>query len=358
MNFFFHNLGPIGTTAFIFTAAVLLGVVLHFILFLILKRLAESTSTALDNLLLGKIRGSLLLMLPLLSVSLSVSLFRDVIPEGARSIVHTLVRFLLVISIAWVFIGLINYFQDSLLRRYQLEVKDNLQARRMHTQISIMKKVGTVLIVLLAFVAILMQFETLRSIGTGILASAGLAGVIFGFAAQKSIGNLLAGIQLAFTQPIRTDDVVVVEGEWGRIEEITLTYVVVKIWDQRRLILPISYFIEKPFQNWTRESSDILATAYVIVDYATPINAIRDRLEKIVKKSQNWDGKVCKLQVTDATDKALQLRALMSASSSGAAWDLRCEVREKLNEFLMKNYPECLPRLRTSIHPADMNIWK
>jgi len=354
MNIFSQNLGPAGTTAFILAGAILLGSVLHIVLFLVLKKIAESTETALDNLLITRIRGSFLVLLPLLSVSLSVSLFQEVMPEGALSVIHPIVHLLLIVSIAWVFIGLINYLQDTLLRRYQLEVKNNLQARRMHTQISIIKKIITVFIILLAFVAILMQFEALRSIGTGILASAGLVGIIVGFAAQKTIGNLLAGIQLAFTQPIRIDDVIVVEGEWGRIEEITLTYVVVRIWDQRRLILPISYFIEKPFQNWTRESSEILGTVYVSVDYNTPVEAVRDQLEKIVKESQNWDGKVCRLQVTDTTDKAMQLRALVSASNSGAAWELRCEIREKLNEFLSANYPDCLPRLRTSIHPAEL----
>ncbi len=351
MNFIIQNMGPIGRTVLILTGAILFGLILHLILFFILKKIAKSTVTALDNLFLSRIRGSFYLLLPLLSISVSVSLFHDAIPGEAMTIILPLTRLLYIISFAWVFLGLINYFQDFLLRRYQLDVKDNLQARRIHTQISIIRKIAAVVIILLAFVLILMQFEKLRSIGTGILASAGLAGLIIGFAAQKTIGNLLAGIQIAITQPMRFDDVVVVEGEWGRIEEITLTYVVVRIWDQRRLVLPISYFIEKPFQNWTRESSDILGSVYMYTDYATPVSAIRNQLQKILKETQNWDGKVCRLQVTDTTDKAIQLRALMSAPNSGAAWELRCEVREKLIEFIKTKHPECLPRFRASLRP-------
>lgn len=358
MNFVIQNIGPTGRTILFLAGAILFGLILHVILFFILKKIARSTVRALDNLFISRIRSSFYLLLPLLSISLSVSIFHDAIPGEAITIILPLTRLLYIISFAWVFFGLINYFQDFLLRRYQLDVKDNLQARRMHTQISIIRKLATVVIILLAFVSIIMQFEKLRSIGTGILASAGLAGIIIGFAAQKTIGNLLAGVQIAITQPIRFDDVVIVEGEWGRIEEITLTYVVVRIWDQRRLVLPISYFIEKPFQNWTRESSEILGTVYMYTDYAAPVSAIRNQLQKILKETQHWDGKVCRLQVTDTTDKAIQLRAIMSASNSGAAWELRCEVREKLIEFIKSKYPECLPKFRTSLHPLGQKDYQ
>jgi small-conductance mechanosensitive channel len=195
----------------------------------------------------------------------------------------------------------------------------------------------------------LMTFEKIRQLGTTILASAGLAGLIIGLAAQRTIGTFIAGLQIAFTQPIRVDDVVIVENEWGRIEEITLTYVVVKIWDLRRLIVPITYFIEKPFQNWTRSSADILGTVYIYVDYTVPVDAIREQLHKLLEKSQHWDHKVCVLQVTNTSEKAIELRALMSALDASTAWTLRCEIREKLLEFIKDKYPQALPRSRIEL---------
>jgi small-conductance mechanosensitive channel len=185
-----------------------------------------------------------------------------------------------------------------------------------------------------------------RQFGTAIIASAGVAGIIVGFAAQKSIATLLAGFQIALTQPIRIDDVVIVENEWGRIEEITLTYVVVSIWDLRRLVLPITYFIEKPFQNWTRTSADILGTVFIHVDYSAPLDELRAELTRILEASPLWDRKVAVLQVTDAKERTLEVRALASARDASAAWDLRCEVREKLIAYLQKNHPGSLPRLR------------
>ena len=181
------------------------------------------------------------------------------------------------------------------------------------------------------------------------IASAGVAGIVVGFAAQKSLGTLLAGIQIALTQPVRIDDVVIVEGEWGRIEEITLTYVVVRIWDLRRLVVPITYFIEKPFQNWTRTSADILGSVFLHVDYGVPVDALRKELTRILEASPNWDRKVNVLQVTDAKERTLELRALASSSDASRSWDLRCEVREKLVAFVQANYPGSLPRLRATV---------
>jgi small-conductance mechanosensitive channel len=195
----------------------------------------------------------------------------------------------------------------------------------------------------------LMTFPKVQQLGTTILASAGIIGIVVGMAAQRTIGNFIAGLQIAFTQPIRLDDVVIVENEWGRIEEITLTYVVVKIWDLRRLIVPITYFIEKPFQNWTRTSADILGTVYIYVDYTVPVDSIREQLQKILNESELWDKKVCVLQVTNATERTVELRALMSAPDASTAWSLRCQVREKLIDFIRENYPHALPKLRAEL---------
>ncbi|MDH5656205.1 MAG: mechanosensitive ion channel family protein, partial [Spirochaetia bacterium] len=183
-----------------------------------------------------------------------------------------------------------------------------------------------------------------------ILASAGIMGIIAGLAAQKSISALFAGIQIAITQPFRIDDVVIVEGEWGRIEEITLTYVVVKIWDERRLVLPITYFLEKPFQNWTRTTSDLLGTVFIYADYSIPVQIIRSRLEEFLKKSKLWDGRVCSLQVTNLKDSTVELRALMSSRDASDSWDLRCEIREKLLEYIQKEFPEKLPKIRLEMN--------
>ena len=186
----------------------------------------------------------------------------------------------------------------------------------------------------------------MRKVGTGLLTGVGLSGIIIGFAAQRSISNLLAGFQIAFTQPIRIDDAITAEGEFGTVEEITLTYVVLKLWDERRLILPINYFIEKPFQNWTRTSSELLGTVTLSIDYTLPVDAVRAELTRLLESNKLWDGRVNSLQVTDVTETTMQLRALMSAANSGALFDLRCYVRENLIKFLNESYPTSFPRNR------------
>jgi len=198
----------------------------------------------------------------------------------------------------------------------------------------------------------LMTFPNIRHLGESLFASAGLAAVVAGLAARTTLSSLLAGVQIALTQPIRLDDVVIVEGEWGWIEEITTTYVVVRVWDLRRLVVPLSYFIEKPFQNWTRRTADLLGTVFVYTDYNVPVDQIRRELHDILERSGMWDGRVWGLEVTNATDRTMELRALMSATDGPKAWDLRCHVREKLIDFLQKNYPLSLPRVRADINPS------
>jgi small-conductance mechanosensitive channel len=201
-----------------------------------------------------------------------------------------------------------------------------------------------------------MVFDSVRQFGASILASAGIAGIVVGFAAQRSIATLLAGFQIALTQPIRVDDVVIVESEWGRIEDITLTYVVVRVWDLRRLVVPITYFIETPFQNWTRSSADILGTVFLYVDYTVPLEPLRAELTRILEQSRFWDGKVNVLQVTDAKEQTLEIRALASAADASLAWDLRCEIREKLITFVQQAFPDSLPRLRASLDARRPDI--
>jgi small-conductance mechanosensitive channel len=260
--------------------------------------------------------------------------------------IDRLVEIALTVSFAFILIRAIRVLEDIVYYKYDLSKTDNLKERKIRTQLQFIRKFTIVLIILLTIAAVLLSFENMRKIGAGLLTGVGLGGIIIGFAAQRSLGNLLAGFQIAFTQPIRIDDVLIVENEWGRVEEITLTYVVLRLWDERRLILPINYFIEKPFQNWTRSSSELLATVYLYMDYTIPVEEVRAEFMRLLKASPLWDGKASALQVTDSKEKTIELRALMSARNSGEAFDLRCFVRENLITFIQKNFPGSLPKTR------------
>ncbi len=268
------------------------------------------------------------------------------VSEESSLVIDKIGEILLIISIAWLLIASLRTIKRMLLDNFDTTQENNLRSRKFHTQFNILESVFVVMIVIIAIGAVLMLFEEVRKFGISLFASAGVAGIIIGFAAQKFIGAVIAGLQIAITQPIRLDDVVVIEGEWGRIEEITLTYVVVKIWDLRRLVVPSTYFFEKPFQNWTRTSADILGTVFIYTDYHVSFDAMREELTRVLESTPLWDKKVNVLQVTDAKQNGVEVRALMSAKDSPTAWDLRVHVREKLIEFLQKNYPESLPKTR------------
>ena len=255
--------------------------------------------------------------------------------------------------VGWTAITALNIAADLYLRQFRIDTDDNLLARKHLTQVRVLMRAADVLVVIITFGAALMTFEPVRQYGVSLFASAGVAGIIAGLAARPVLSNLFAGVQLAMTQPIRIDDAVFVENEWGTIEEINATYVVVRLWDWRRMIVPLTYFIEKPFQNWTRENSALIGSAFIYVDYRAPVAAIREKFNAIVKQSKNWDGRVVSLQVTDAKEHTIELRALMSATSAGNAFDLRCEVREKLVDFLQKECPQALPRQRTEVAMED-----
>lgn len=283
-------------------------------------------------------------VLPLLAVYLALPFAADV-PE--RAAVRKAFLALLIVGVALALARAIRVLEEALKRRLQMESEDNLRAREFHTRFRILRQVIVLLIWIIAGSAVLMQFDGFRQFGKGLLASAGVASIVLGFAAQRTLGNLIAGFQIALTQPIRLDDVVVVENEWGRVEEITLTYVVVRIWDERRLILPISYFLEKPFTNWTRRTAEILGTVTLHVDYVAPLDAIRTELARIAGNHADWDGRVCELVVLEAGGANIELRALVSAQDSGRAWRLRCAVREGLVDFLQREHPDALPGVRT-----------
>ncbi|MEV4711017.1 mechanosensitive ion channel domain-containing protein [Micromonospora sp. NPDC049374] len=272
-----------------------------------------------------------------------------------QALLHLLVL-AVIAAVAWLVASLLVVVEDTALARFRVDVPDNRHARRVRTQVVMLRRVTIVVIVVLTLGVMLMTFPAVRGIGAGVLTSAGVVGVVAALAAQSLLGNVFAGLQLAFSDAVRLDDVVVVEGEWGRIEELTLSYVVVQIWDDRRLILPTSYFTSTPFQNWTRTEAKVLGTAEFEVDWSIPVQAMREELRRLVESTELWDGRVCVLQVTDATGGMIKVRALVSAANAGALWDLRCRVREHLVAWVRDHRPTAMPRLRTEVGDGGSDL--
>src|SRR6266446_3887916 len=312
---------------------------------------AERTESLLGKVIVPILGHTLRLAVPLLGVILLLPLLR--LPENWTWVTQKAFGSLLIVALSVLIVRGVNAVQQALLGRHRMDVPDNLPARRIYTQVSVIRKIIVTAVVIIATGSVLMLFDPVRQFGTSILASAGIAGVVLGFAAQKTLGNVLAGIQIALTQPLLIDDIVVVEGEFGQIEEITLTYVTVRTWDLRRLVLPITYFIEKPFQNWSRVSTELLGTVILYLDYQVPLGELRKELKRLVENNPKWDRRVCGLQVTDTKQSTIEVRALVSGTDPGKLSDLRCEVREGLIEFLCRNYPESLPRQRSVSEPSD-----
>ena len=333
---------------------LLIGLISHLFVYPFIRKYTQKSRNKIDDSIATHLYRPLqwLLVVFIIYLGLGMALPKDAdVPN-----IKQLLSLISIALIAWAAIRTVQIFEDYITNRFDVSVKDNLRARKIQTQFKVLRRIVIVIIVVIAISTMLMTFDKVKQLGATILASAGIFGIVIGFAAQKTLGNFIAGLQIAFSQPIRVDDVVIVEGEWGRIEEITLTYVVVRIWDLRRLIVPITYFIEKPFQNWTRVSADILGTVYLYADYTIPVEEIRKELERFLKESEYWDGKVCGLQVTNATDKTIELRALMSATDASLAWSLRCQIREKLIDFVKTKYPQSLPRFRAEMeNPESKN---
>lgn len=322
--------------------AVVLAIALHAVAMMVLHRVIKRGSIA--NSILTRISGPTRLALILLALvlALPVAEFNAEFAEMTRQLLKVGV----VVLLGWSAAIAINATARRIARRHDIAVEDNLSARRIHTQINILRRISLVGIVLLTLGTCLMMFPAVRSFGVSLFASAGVAGLVLGFAARPILTNLIAGMQIALTQPIRIDDVLIVEGEWGWVEEITTTYVVIRIWDQRRLIVPLSRFIEQPFENWTRESAAILGVVLWHLDYRAPIGEMRTKLQELLTANTLWDGKVANLQVVDSGEATITVRALMSARNSPTAWDLRCEIREQMLEWLRAEHPGALPRVR------------
>ncbi len=328
-------------------AAVVIAVIVNLILFRILTRISRQFKDLPDDSFAKNCSGATGWLLIVLAVRIAVPML-ELSEQFTEPALH-LLSLVLIGLFAALIIKLTYVFDDFVIHRFSVSEKDNLKARKVRTQINVLRRIFIAIVVLIAVATMLMTFERVRALGTAMLASAGIVGIVVGMAAQKTLGNFIAGLQIAITQPIRIDDVVIVENEWGRIEEITLTYVVVRIWDLRRLIVPIAYFIEKPFQNWTRVSADLLGTVFLYVDYTVSVEAVRNELKRLLDNSQLWDKKVCAVQVTNTSERTVELRALMSTADASTLWTLRCEVREKLIDFIRKNYPDALPRLRAEL---------
>jgi len=274
-------------------------------------------------------------------------------PDSLRHIagIRHINGLLLITALTWLVMRSIHGLANGVVARHPVTVDDNLQARRIQTQTKVLARSAMVLVLIGGVSMALMTFPGARQLGASLLASAGVLGLVGGLAARPVFSNLIAGLQLALAQPIRLDDVLIVQGEWGRVEEITGTYVVMKLWDERRLIVPLQWFIENPFQNWTRTSAAIHQSVFLHVDFATPLEPLRAELRRVVSEAPEWDGRTAALAVTDATEHSMKLRVLVSAGAAGPAFDLGCKVREALFAFLAREYPASLPRIRTMGNP-------
>jgi small-conductance mechanosensitive channel len=307
----------------------------------------KRSDSKLDDLLVPLAGKSLRTIVPVVGIIFALPILG--LPRDYAVVVGKGTSIMLIVTVAVILFQAVHLGERAVLAEFDIKAADNLRARTIYTQVHVISKLVYFAITLFTIASILMLFQEVRQFGTSILASAGVVGIIFGFAAQKTIANLFAGFQIAMTQPIRLDDVVIVEGEWGRVEEISLTYVVIHIWDDRRLVVPLGYFIEKPFQNWTRVSAQLLGSVFISVDYTMPLAELRKALKDIIETNPLWDKRFWNLQVTDASEKTMQVRVLATTADSSKGWDLRCDIREKIIAYIQKNHPQSLPQFRTQI---------
>lgn len=337
--------------------SILLGIIIKIMLIPLVRKAATAqTSYSLFRSFIRRFNILLDVLIPLLIFS-SLLPFTRFSTQGLH-LTDKITEILLIGCFALVFIKSINVLEDYLYHRFDINKENNLRERKIQTQIVFIRKLLVALIIVFSTAIILLSFDNMRKIGAGLLTGVGVGGIIIGFAAQKSLGNLLAGFQIAFTQPIRLDDVLIVEGEWGKVEEINLTYVVVNIWDKRRLVLPIQYFIEKPFQNWTRTTAEILGTVFIYTDFTIPVQPLREKLTELLTGHELWDGQVAVLQVTDLKEHTMEIRCLMSCRSAGQAYDLRCYIREQMIDYIRINFNESLSKTRVEFSKKEDNNCK
>jgi small-conductance mechanosensitive channel len=334
------------TVAVVGAIAVVATIAVQHVAFAVLKRITRFS--VLASTLVEFTAAPARVAAPLLGLEIVLSGTPLDLPLRAFAI-HV-VTVLLIAAITWIAMRLVGAVGEGIVRLHPATVTDNLHARRIQTQARVLTRTIKFFVLIVGGAVLLMTFPGMRQLGASLLASAGIVGVVAGIAARPVFGNLIAGLQIALTQPIRLDDVVIIENEWGRIEEITATYVVVKIWDERRLVVPLEWVIQNPFQNWTRTGSQLLGTVYLWVDYRVPLAPLREEIARICNEAPEWDKRVAMIQVTDTTERSVQIRALVSAADASKAWDLRCRVREALITFLQHKYPDALPRIRADVH--------
>lgn len=328
--------------------AILIGLILASFLLRIMRHVDKSWRHKLGEHLLPHITRALRWAMLLLAFNIGIN-FSGITPEWKEHL-GVLAHPALIGVIGWLAIGMILGVSDWLGARFSWEnIPDNLTYRRLSTQLRVFRNIAVFFVIVVTGIVIALSIPSLRNLGVSLFASAGVAGIVVGMAARPALSNVIAGVQLALTQPIRIDDVVIVEGEWGRIQEINGSYVVVAIWDQRRMVVPLSYFIEKPFQNWTHTSSQLMGTVYLYLDYTAPLDAIRTELDRLLQDAAQWDKRVGIVQVTDSKENTMEVRILLSSSNASGLFDLRCDIREGMIDFLKKTHPECLPRFRGEI---------
>ncbi|HEX8316332.1 MAG TPA: mechanosensitive ion channel domain-containing protein [Flavisolibacter sp.] len=336
----------------LFGAAILLGLVINLVLSFIIKKQTHASGFVLKRAFFRHLIKPLSFFIPLFILNLFLPVLK--FDAAIMGRIGHAVEIALIVSFAWILTRAVRVVQDFIHNKVDIRsVPDNLRQRRLLTQLMYIRRVIIIIILLLTTGAVLLTFDTMRKLGTGLLTGVGVGGIIIGFAAQRSLGNLLAGFQIAFTQPIRIDDEVVVKDEFGTIEEITLTYVVVKVWDERRLILPINYFIEQPFENWTRSTSAMHGTVFIYSDYSLPIDWLRAEFRRLVQGHPLWDGRTASIVVTELKQDVMEIRALVSAGSSGQVFDLRCYLREQLIKAIAEYYPQCLPVTRAVLQKDE-----
>jgi small-conductance mechanosensitive channel len=327
----------LGVVAFL--TAFLHAVVLRILRFMLVGRVGELGQKLLTRIAAPTRFG-------LVVVALGIAVQFAPLDGRARFLLEWCLLLSLVVFVGWAAISIINTAADIYMRRVPQEAEDSLLARKHLTQVQLLRRVAVFGVSFLTFSAMLMTIPAVREYGMSLFASAGVAGLVVGLAARPVLSNLIAGVQIAVTQPIRLRDEVIVEGEFGTVEEIRTSYVVLRLWDLRRMVVPLSYFMEKPFQNWTRESTSIIGSVVWYVDYTVPIGRMREAFLEMVRASPSWDGQTAALQVTDVTQDAVQVRGIMSAGASSASFELRCEIRERMVVWLQENHPRALPTLR------------
>lgn len=334
--------------------AVAIAIALHAIVTWVARRAARRSGTPVDDAIVQKLRQPALWLL----IALALTVVRPALdlPPAVSRLWNGASGLAVPALLGWFVIALLGGAADLLKARADISAADNLRARRRRTRIDILNHIAVFVTLLATFCFMLMSIPGVRTIGVTLIASAGLAALAVGAAAQPALKNLVAGLQMAFTEPIRIDDVVVVEGEWGRIEQIHLTFVVVKLWDERRLVVPVSRFLEESFQNWTRETSAILGSVIWYFDPATDTAALRRKVNELIRSHPKWDGRFCTMQVTDARPEAIEVRALMTAADASTAFDLRCDIRESVLAYVRSEMPHALVRYRSAVEMADRRL--